>query len=41
MRRSRFTEKQIITILNEHGVSEASIYKWKACFSGMEQCGPK
>src|SRR5215472_3489292 len=49
MKRSRFTEEQIIGILMEHeagvsvadlcrkhGVSDASIYKWKAKFGGME-----
>lgn len=49
MKRSRFTEEQIIGILKEHetgiavselcrkhGVSDASIYKWKARFGGME-----
>ena len=49
MKRSKFTEEQIIGILKEHeagipvsdlcrkhGVSDASIYKWKARFGGME-----
>ena len=49
MKRSRFTEEQIIGILKEqesgitvsdlcrkHGVSDASIYKWKAIFGGMD-----
>ena len=49
MKRSRFTEDQIIGILKEHeagvavadlcrkhGVSNASIYKWKAKYGGME-----
>ena len=49
MRRSRFTEEQIICILKEHesgvpvaelcrkhGVSDASIYKWKAKYGGMD-----
>lgn len=49
MKRSRFTDEQIIGILKEreagvpvselcrkHGVSDASIYKWKAKFGGME-----
>src|SRR5260370_32431613 len=49
MKRSRFSEEQIIGILNEHeagvsvadlcrkhGVSDASVYKWKAKFGGME-----
>ena len=48
MKRSRFSEEQIIGILQEHetgvsvadlcrkhGVSDASIYKWKAKFGGM------
>jgi putative transposase len=49
MKRSRFTEEQIIGILKEHeagvpvadlcrkhAVSDASIYKWKAKFGGMD-----
>jgi putative transposase len=49
MKRSRFTEEQIIGILKgheagvsvadlcrKHGVSDASIYKWKAKFGGMD-----
>jgi putative transposase len=49
MKRSRFSEEQIIGILKEHeagvsvadlcrkhGVSDASIYEWKAKFCGME-----
>ncbi len=49
MKRSRFSEEQIISILKEHeagipvaelcrkhGVSDASIYKWKSRFGGME-----
>jgi putative transposase len=49
MKRSRFSEEQIIEILKEHeagdavadlcrkhGVSDASIYKWKARFGGMD-----
>ena len=49
MKRSRFSEEQIIGMLKEHeagipvadlcrkhGVSDASVYKWKAKFGGME-----
>ena len=49
MKRSRFSEEQIIGILREHEagvsvsdlcrkhcVSDASIYKWKARFGGMD-----
>ncbi len=49
MKRSRFSEEQIIGLLKEHeagvsvadlcrkhGVSDASIYKWKARFGGMD-----
>ena len=49
MKRSRFSEEQIIGILKEHeagvpvadlcrkhGVSNASIYKWKAKYGGMD-----
>jgi putative transposase len=49
MKRTRFTEDQIIGILTEHeaaipvpglcrrhGVSNASIYKWKAKYGGLD-----
>lgn len=49
MKRSRFTEEQIIGTVKEqeagaktadvcrrHGVSEATFYKWKAKFGGLE-----
>lgn len=49
MKRSRFSDEQIIGILKEHeagapvaelcrkhGVSDASIYKWKARLGGLE-----
>ena len=49
MKRSRFSEEQIIGILKEHeagipvaelcrrhGVSDASIYKWKAKYGGLD-----
>ena len=49
MRRSTFTEDQIIGILKEHeagvsvadlcrkpGVSDATVYKWKAKYGGMD-----
>ena len=54
MKRSRFSEEQIIGILKEHeagvpivdlcrkhGVGDASIYKWKAKFGGMEMSEAK
>lgn len=49
MKRSRFSEEQIISILREqeagaktadvcrkHGISDATFYKWKARFGGLE-----
>ena len=49
MKRKRYTEEQIISILTEHeagmtvvdlvrkhGVSEKSIYRWKAKYAGMD-----
>lgn len=49
MRRSRFSEEQIITILNEalakektigeicreHGISQATFYKWRQKYGGL------
>jgi putative transposase len=49
MKRSRFSEEQIIAILREqeagsktvevcrkHGISDATFYKWKGKYGGME-----
>ena len=49
MRKTRFTEEQIIGILKEHqaglsaadvcrkhGISDATFYKWRSRFGGME-----
>jgi putative transposase len=49
MKRSRFTEEQIIGILKEHqagmsaadlcrthGISDATFYKWRSRYGGME-----
>jgi putative transposase len=49
MRRSRYTEEQIIGILKQHqaglgakelcrkhGISEATFYKWRSKFGGMD-----
>ena len=49
MKRTRFTEEQIIGVLKEaeagaktaelarkHGISEATLYNWKAKYGGLE-----
>ncbi len=54
MRKSRFSEEQIIGILKDHqaglsaaelcrkhGVSDATFYKWRAKYGGMEVSGAK
>ena len=54
MRNSRFTEEQIVGIIQEyaagakvsdlcrrHGMSDATFYKWKAKYGGLQVCEVK
>ncbi|ABD55540.1 transposase IS3/IS911 [Jannaschia sp. CCS1] len=54
MKRSRFSEEQIIGVLKEHqaglgakdlcrkhGISDATFYKWRSKYGGMEVSGAR
>ncbi len=41
MRKSKFSEKQIIETLRDKGVSKDTYYKWKQKFNGMRSSDVK